>query len=88
MPYLYEKEDNIDGKRYYYEVFTENDNVGTLNLLKVYITLRGIKSCSSVDFVLEKEDIAKILDSKISKLVKKLYQEHIDYKGEAVENDS
>jgi len=56
------------------KVFTENDNVGTLNLLKVYITLRGIKSCSSVDLVLEKEDIAKILDSKISKLVKKLYK--------------
>jgi len=37
-----EKEDNIDGKRYYYEVFTENDNVGTLNLLKVYITLREL----------------------------------------------
>ena len=83
MRYLYEKEDNIDGKRYFYEVFTETDNDGTLNLLKVYITLRGIKSCSTVDFVLEKEDIAKILDSKISKEVKKLYKEHIDYKGEA-----
>ena len=85
--YLYEETDNIDRKRYFYEVFTETDNNGALNRIKIYLTLRGVPTPSAIEIILEKDDIAKILDNKISKIIKKLYKEHINYRGESGEKE-
>ena len=84
--YLYEYADNIDGKRYYYEVYTENDNNGYLNGIKIELVFRALKPFSTTIIDLDKDEIIKILDSKIKKIVEKHYKAHIDYKGEADPN--
>ncbi len=81
--YLYESGDNIDNKRYYYEVYTENDSDGALSGIKIEYVLRAIKPFSTIIIDLDKEDVIKILDKKIEKIVEKHYKSYISYKGEA-----
>ena len=81
--YLYEYGDNIDQKRYYYEVYTENDNGGTLNGIKIELVFRAIEPFSTTVISLDKDEIIKILDKKIEKIVEQHYKAHIDYKGQA-----
>ena len=81
--FLYEYDDNIDGKRYFYEVFTEDDDEGTINRIRIELVFRAIKPYSSTTIYIEKDEIIKILDRKIEKIVEKHYKAHIDYKGEA-----
>ena len=81
--FLYEYGDDIDNKRYYYEVYTENDNNGYLNGIKIELVFRAIKPFSTTVISLDKDEIIKILDKKIEKIVEKHYKAHIDYKGEA-----
>ena len=81
--FLYEYGDDIDNKRYYYEVYTENDNNGYLNGIKIELVFRAIKPFSTTVINLDKEEIIKILDKKIEKIVEKHYKAHINYKGEA-----
>ena len=81
--YLYECGDNMDNKRYYYEVYTENDNNGCLNGIKIELVFRAIKPFSTTVISLDKDEIIKILDKKIEKIVEKHYKAHIDYKGQA-----
>ena len=81
--FLYEYGDNIDNKRYYYEVYTRNDNIGSLAGLKIELVLRAIKPFSTIVIDLDKDEVIKILDKKIEKIVEKHYKAHIDYKGEA-----
>ena len=78
--FLYEYGDNIDNKRYYYEVFIEDPFT---NGIRVEVVLRAIKPYSTLTFNIEQEDVIKILDKKIEKIVEKHYKAHIDYKGEA-----
>jgi len=84
--FLYEYGDDIDNKRYYYEVYTENDNNGYLNGIKIELVFRALKPFSTTIIDLDKDEIIKILDSKIKKIVEKHYKAHIDYKGEADPN--
>ena len=81
--FLYEYGDNIDNKRYYYEVYTANDNVGVLSGVKIELVLRAMKPFSTIVIELDKDEVIKILDKKIEKIVEKHYKAHIDYKGEA-----
>ena len=81
--FLYEYGDDIDNKRYYYEVYTENDNNGYLNGIKIELVFRAIKPFSTTVISLDKDEIIKILDKKIEKIVEKHYKAHIKYNGEA-----
>ena len=81
--YLYEYGDNIDNKRYYYEVYIKKDPNGNFEGIEVELVLRAIKPFSTLTFNLEKEEVIKILDKKIEKIVEQHYKAHIDYKGEA-----
>ena len=78
--FLYEYGDSIDGKRYFYEVYIEDPFT---NGVRVELVLRAIDPVSTLSFIIEQEDIIDILDKKISKIVKKHYKAHINYKGEA-----
>lgn len=78
--FLYEYGDNIDNKRYYYEVYIEDPFT---NGIRVEVVLRAIDPLSTLTFTIEQEDVVKMLDKKIEKIVEKHYEAHIDYKGEA-----
>jgi len=78
--FLYEYGDNVDGKRYYYEVYLEDPFT---NGIRVEVVLRTIEPFSTLTFTIEQEDVIKMLDKKIEKIVEKHYKAHIDYKGEA-----
>ena len=78
--FLYEYGDNVDGKRYYYEVFIEDPFT---NGIRVDLVLRAIEPFSTLTFIIEREDVIKMLDKKIEKIVEKHYKAHINYKGKA-----
>jgi len=79
--YLYEAGDNIDNKRYYYEVHFDVEKA--FDDVEIRLVFRGIEPFSETIFTIDKDEIVKILDKKISKIVEKHYQAHINYKGEA-----
>ena len=79
--YLYEAGDNIDNKRYYYEVYLDVEKA--FDDVEVRLVFRGIKPFSETIFTIDKDEIVKIIDKKISKIVEQHYKAHIDYKGQA-----
>jgi len=79
--YLYESGDNIDNKRYYYEVYLSSEKA--FEELEIRLVFRGINPSSETVFTIDSEEIINILDKKISKIVEKHYKAHINYKGEA-----
>jgi len=78
--FLYERGDNIDNKRYYYEVYLNTEKA--FEDLEIRLVFRGIKPVSETIFNIDSDEIIKVIDNKISKIVEKHYKAHIDYKGE------
>jgi len=79
--YLYERGDNIDNKRYYYEVYLDVEK--SFDDVEVRLVFRAIEPFSEIVFNIDKDEIIKVLDKKIAKIVERHYKAHIDYKGEA-----
>jgi len=79
--FLYESGDNIDNKRYYYEVYLNAEKA--FEDLEIRLVFRGITPVSETIFNIDSDEIIKVIDNKISKIVEKHYKAHIDYKGEA-----
>ena len=78
--YLYERGDNIDNERYYYEVYLNTEK--SFTELEVRLVFRGIEPYSETIFNIDSNEIIEVIDKKISKIVEKHYKAHIDYKGE------
>ena len=81
--FLYEYGDDIDNKRYYYEVYIKKDPNENFEGIEVELVFRAIKPFSTLTFNIDKDDVIRMIDQKIDKIVKKHYKAHIDYKGEA-----
>ena len=79
--FLYESCDHIDDKRYYYEVYLNTEK--SFTELEVRLVFRGIEPVSETVFDIDSDEIIKVIDKKISKIVEQHYKAHINYKGEA-----
>ena len=80
--FLYEYGDNIDNKRYYYEVYLDETSKGFFEI-RVELVFRAIKPFSTTIINIDRDDVIKMLDKRIEKIVEKHYEAHINYKGEA-----
>ena len=54
--------------------------------IRVDLVFRAIEPFSALTFFIEQEDVIKMLDKEIEKIIEKHYKAHIDYKGEADPN--
>jgi len=82
--FLYESCDHIDDKRYYYEVYLNTEK--SFTALEVRLVFRAIEPVSETIFNIDSDEIIKVIDKKVAKIVEKHYKAHINYKGEADPN--
>ena len=76
--FLYENGNN----KYFYEVFIETDTNGECIGIRIDLVFRTLNPYSQTVIILNKNDFAKLLNSKIDKIVEKHFKAHVDYKGE------